>query len=156
MATTPPKTPWYKPPMIVQIVASILIVLAIGAGIGLAGTGIYQLVTGANILTGPSSASGTPASASVSMPNGVGTSQSLNFQPSTVTISRGGSVTWTNSDPVHHTVTSTGVPSGAATFDSGDMNQTATFRVLFTVDGTYNYDCTYHASWMKGTVIVTG
>lgn len=155
MAATTPKTPWYKRPLIVQIIAPVLIILAIGAGIGLAGTGVYQLVTGANILTTPSAASGTPLDVSVSMPSGVGTSQSLNFQPSTVTISRNGIVTWTNNDNVHHTVTSTSVPSGAATFDSKEMNATATFRVTFTIDGTYHYTCTYHG-WMQGTVIVTG
>jgi plastocyanin len=156
LATTPPKTPWYKKPIIISIIAPILIVLAIGAGVGLAGAGLYQLVSGTNLLTSSTPTTGTRSIASVSMPNGVGTSQSLNFQPSSVTISRGGSVTWTNNDPTNHTVTSTSVPSGAATFDSGAMSQNATFRVLFTVDGSYNYVCTYHAGWMKGTVTVTG
>jgi plastocyanin len=156
LATTPPKTPWYKKPIIISMIAPILIVLAVGAGIGLAGAGLYQLVSGATILYSPSPTTGTAALASVSMPNGVGTTQSLNFQPSSVTISRGGSVTWTNNDPTNHTVTSTSVPSGAATFDSGAMTQNQTYRILFTVDGTYNYVCTYHAGWMKGTVTVTG
>ena len=155
LATTPPTTPWYKRPLIIQIIGPLLIVLAIGAAIGLAGTGVYQLATGANILTSPTSSAGTPLIVSVSMPSGVGTSQSLNYQPATVTISRGGTVTWTNYDSVHHTVTSTNVPSGSATFDSKEMTATAMFRVTFTVDGTYKYTCSYHG-WMQGTVIVTG
>ncbi|TMI74540.1 hypothetical protein E6H11_02390, partial [Candidatus Bathyarchaeota archaeon] len=53
------------------------------------------------------------------------------------------------------TVTSVSVPSGASNFDSGQMNYTATFKVTFSVDGTYNYVCSYHP-WMHGTVIVTG
>lgn len=155
MATTPPQTPVEKKSILITLIAPILIVLAIGAAIGLAGTGLYQLTSGTNLLWGSTTSSGTPALATVLMPSGVGTTQSLNFQPSTVTISRGGSVTWTNGDPTNHTVTSTSVPSGAATFDSGAMRQNATFRILFNVDGTYSYICSYHA-WMHGTVVVTG
>jgi len=45
------------------------------------------------------------------------------------------------------------VPSGAASFDSGNMNAGAKFSYTFTVAGTYTYYCQYH-SWMQGTVIV--
>jgi plastocyanin len=64
-------------------------------------------------------------------------------------------VTWKNNDPVPHTVTSTSVPSGANSFDSGNMNGNATYTVTFTVDGTYQYKCTYHP-WMHGTINVVG
>jgi len=71
-------------------------------------------------------------------------------------LGKGGKVTWTNNDPVPHTVTSTfNIPSGATSFDSGNMNQNATYTVTFTVAGTYQYTCTYHP-WMHGTVVVTG
>jgi plastocyanin len=152
---TPPKSPWYKRPLIVQIVAPILIVLAVGAGVGAAGLGVSQLVGGPNVFSTTASSSPAPSSVSVTILNGTGTQQSLNFQPSSVTVATGGTVTWTNNDPVPHTVTSVSVPSGASSFDSGQMNYTATFKVTFTIDGTYNYVCTYHP-WMHGTVTVTG
>ena len=156
MQSTPSPSPkqrnWFT-----QIIAPILIVIAIGAAIGGAGLGVYQL-SGAPSLVSSSSSSSASSSVGVSIPIGVGNSQALNFQPSSVTVAKGGTVTWTNNDPVLHTVTSTSVPAGATTFDSGAMNSTgttATFKVTFTVDGTYNYTCSYHP-WMHGTVIVTG
>ena len=139
----------------VDLAVPILIVLAVGAGIGLASAGIYQLATGSPIFTTSSSSLGVPSSVSVSIPKGVGTTQGLNYVPVTVTVANGGTVVWTNNDPSPHTVTSTSVPSGAGTFDSGNMNVNATFSHKFTVAGTYQYVCSYHP-WMHGTVVVTG
>jgi len=137
-----------------MIIVPVLIVIAIGAGIGLASAGIYQLTTGSPIFSLSSSTTGA-SSASVSMPNGVGNSQGLNYVPASVTVAKGGSVVWKNNDPVPHTVTATSFPPGATRFDSGNMNPNATYTVTFTVSGTYNYVCSYHP-WMHGTVIVTG
>jgi len=157
MGSTPPKKMKYT-----DIIVPILIVLAVGAGCGLAGLGIYQLTAGVPIFfpsssNSSSSTTSTNASSavSVSLPNGVGSTQGLSYAPVNVTVAKGGKVTWTNNDPVPHTVTSTSVPSGASSFDSGNMNQAATYTVTFTVDGTYQYKCTYHP-WMHGTVTVTG
>jgi plastocyanin len=72
------------------------------------------------------------------------------FDPGTLTIKEGTTVTWTNTDSVVHTVTSdTGV------FDSGDMAQGATFSYTFTTAGTYVYHCLPHHAKMMGTIIVT-
>ena len=139
---------------LVQIIAPILIVIAIGAAIGLGSTGIYQLATGVPIFSLSSSTTGG-STVNVSLPNGVGNSQGLNYLPASVTVAKGGSVVWKNNDPVPHTVTSTSVTSGASSFDSGNMNANATYTVTFTFDGTYQYKCSYHP-WMHGTVIVTG
>ncbi len=149
METAPKKTNAY-----VKIIVPVLIVIAIGAGIGLASAGIYQLTTGSPIFSISSSTTGG-STLGVSMPKGVGSSQGLNYVPASVTVAKGGKVTWTNNDPVPHTVTATTVPSGASRFDSGNMNPNATYTVTFTVVGTYNYVCSYHP-WMHGTVIVTG
>jgi amicyanin len=149
LETAPKKTNY-----LVQIVAPILIVIAIGAAIGLGCVGVYQLATGVPIFSLSSSTTGG-TTVNVSIPNGVGNSQGLNYAPASVNVAKGGKVTWTNNDPVPHTVTSTSVPSGASSFDSSNMNANATYTVTFTVDGTYQYTCTYHP-WMHGTVIVTG
>ena len=153
MATAPPDTG--SKGLMIRIVAPVLIVLAIGAGIGLAGVGLSQVLGWSSALSLSSSSTSAPQTASVSMPKGVGTVQSLNFEPATVTITKGGKVTWTNNDPLAHTVSSTSVPSGAQSFESGNMAGNATYTVTFTVDGTYYYNCAYHI-WMHGTVIVTG
>jgi len=156
LGSTPPKLPWYKKPLIVQIIAPVLIVLAVGACVGLAGVGVSQLLGGPNVFSTMTSNGPAPSSVSVTILNGTGIQQSLNYQPASVTVAKGGTVTWTNNDyQIPHTVTSVSVPSGGSSFDSGQMNYTATFKVTFSVDGTYNYVCSYHP-WMHGSVIVTG
>lgn len=83
----------------------------------------------------------TPASAGVSV-----SIQSFAFVPSSVTINKGTSVTWTNRDAALHTVTGEG-------FDSGDLRQGQVFTHVFNEIGTFGYHCSFHPS-MKGEVIV--
>ena len=79
------------------------------------------------------------------------------FDPNTITVKAGTTVTWTNSDNVMHTVTSgtstgtAGTPSGA--FDSGFLAEGATWSYTFNEAGEYPYYCTPHP-WMIGKVIV--
>lgn len=70
------------------------------------------------------------------------------FSPATVRIPVGTKVTWTNTDPVAHTVTAAG---GA--FNSGHLNPGQTFTHTFDTAGTFDYQCTYHP-YMKGTIVV--
>jgi plastocyanin len=76
------------------------------------------------------------------------------YTPDNITLVIGvnNTVTWTNNDSVHHTVTSTSAPAGGS-FNSGNMNSGASCTHTFTVAGTYQYDCAYH-SWMTGTIVV--
>ncbi|MGW3043035.1 cupredoxin domain-containing protein [Kitasatospora sp. NPDC001159] len=71
------------------------------------------------------------------------------FSPSTLTVSKGTTVTWTNSDTDSHTVTS----SGSGPLDSGTLNQGASYSYTFTMSGTYDYTCSIHP-FMHGTVVV--
>jgi plastocyanin len=70
-----------------------------------------------------------------------------------VVIGTNNTVVFTNNDVVAHTVTSKSVPQGASNFNSGEMLSGATYTYTFTVPGTYQYYCIYHA-WMVGTVTV--
>jgi plastocyanin len=72
------------------------------------------------------------------------------FSSSTVTVVIGvnNTVTWTNHDPVAHTVTADG-----GSFDSGTISSGGTFSHTFTAAGAYSYHCSIH-TYMKGTVIV--
>lgn len=92
----------------------------------------------------------------VIIPFGVGDNESLNFQPSTMTVVIGvnNTIVWNDLDAAQHTVTSTTVPMGAARFSSGVMNQGQVFTVTLTVPGTYRYYCTIHPTWMRGTIMV--
>jgi len=70
------------------------------------------------------------------------------FSPATIRVKVGGTVTWTNQDPVAHTVTADG-----GSFDTKLISQGKSASVTFDKAGTYPYHCTPHPN-MKGTVIV--
>jgi len=70
------------------------------------------------------------------------------FEPSSITVSKGTTITWTNKESMIHTVT-----SDSLFFNSGDMNKNITFSYTFNTAGTYKYRCIYHSN-MKGTVTV--
>lgn len=71
------------------------------------------------------------------------------YQPATIQIAVGTTVTWTNRDSVPHSVT---FKNGMA--DSGLFKLGQSFSSTFQSAGTYQYYCTVHPS-MIGTVIVT-
>jgi plastocyanin len=76
--------------------------------------------------------------------------QSFAFAPSTLSVSTGTTVTWTNLDPFSHTTT-----SDSTAWDSGTLEGGASFSIEFIAAGTYAYHCAVHPS-MRGTVTVTG
>jgi plastocyanin len=94
----------------------------------------------------------TPASASVAM-------KDFEFQPATLTVEVGATVTWTNLDEVAHTVTS---DDSGGPLDSGLFDQGKSFSFMFHEPGTYRYHCVPHAgkdasgsyTGMVGTIIV--
>ncbi len=92
----------------------------------------------------------------VEIPTGVGSNSSLNYAPAAIKVVVGlnNTITWIQQDPIPHTVTSTLVPNGASSFDSSNMNKGDSFSVTLSVPGTYDYHCTYHPGWMKGSIIV--
>jgi plastocyanin len=71
------------------------------------------------------------------------------FEPRTIDIAVGGSVTWINDDVASHNVKFL-EPS---TFNSGIIKPAATWTQTFTSAGTYDYYCDFHNS-MKGSVVV--
>lgn len=88
--------------------------------------------------------------------------QDLKFIPSTITVQKGATVTWTNNDQTAHTVTSddypdpstpptTTVPAGA--FTSKPLNPGESFSHTFDKPGKYPYHCEIH-NYLKGEVIV--
>jgi plastocyanin len=71
------------------------------------------------------------------------------FDPVTIEVPVGTTVTWTNQDSAAHTVTS----DDGTSFQSGKMDQGATFSYTFDTAGTFAYHCEYHAG-MKATIVV--
>jgi plastocyanin len=74
--------------------------------------------------------------------------QNLAFNPSTVTVNVGDTVTWTNNDSVPHTAT-----ADDNSFDTGNIDPGTSDSVTFTSAGSFPYSCTIHPT-MRGTVVV--
>lgn len=70
------------------------------------------------------------------------------FNPGTLTVKVGDTVTWTNMDSATHTVV-----ADDGSFQSGQLATGSTFQFTFTKAGTFTYKCGIHAS-MLGTIIV--
>jgi plastocyanin len=70
------------------------------------------------------------------------------FSPAVITVPVNTTVTWTNKDLWHHTVT-----SDEGIFDSGKLKSHKTFSHKFTRPGTYSYHCNIH-KMMVAKVIV--
>ena len=67
------------------------------------------------------------------------------------TIAAGGTVTWSWTGSLPHSVQSVGSPSFAS---SGTMTGSGTYAVTFPTAGTYQYDCAVHGQLMTGTIVV--
>lgn len=92
---------------------------------------------------------GTPSTPSTPGVNEVFATTGNAFTPSTLTVSRGTTVTFTFQATTHNVnfANVTGAPAGiAATANSGVQR-------LFATAGTFGYDCSLH-SGMSGTVVV--
>jgi plastocyanin len=107
-------------------------------------SGISALATALAIAVGPEASAQTGC---VSGDAGVAISGFL-YSPASITITPGSTVCWTNQDTVPHTVT-----SDSPGFDSGSMPTNATFRHLFSSEGTFAYHCELHFG-MSGQVVV--
>lgn len=75
--------------------------------------------------------------------------RNLAYDPSTVTVAPGDSVTWTNHDELNHTVTG----ENDLTLQSGTMVKGRQYTKAFLTAGTFTYRCDFHQA-MRGTVVV--
>ena len=72
----------------------------------------------------------------------------FSFQPASISVAVGSTVTWTNNDTTGHTVT-----ADDGSFDSGTVAPGATFSHTFDTAGTFTYHCNIHPS-MTATITV--
>jgi plastocyanin len=77
----------------------------------------------------------------------VSMAKSYRFDPKTIEIRAGDTVTWTNNDNFTHTVKVDGQEDNKV--DRGDS-----VSIRFDKPGSYHYVCTLHSHDMDGTVIV--
>ena len=72
------------------------------------------------------------------------------FEPKSLTVKAGTTVTWTNEDTAVHSVKDT---SALATPVSPDLGKSATFTITYGQPGSYSYICGIH-QYMTGSVQV--
>ena len=98
----------------------------------------------------------------VVMPNNVGSTPTLNFEPARILVRVGlnNTVVWTDNDiesGQSHTVTTISAPAQSANFDSlsslGAMDPGDSFSMTLTIVGSYHYHCRFHP-WMTGQIDV--
>ena len=90
----------------------------------------------------------------VTPPSSGGNTKVINISgmafPASVTVAKGTSVTWNNSDAMPHTVTS----DDGTSFNSGNLAGNASFKYVANTAGTFEYHCDIHPG-MKGVLVVT-
>jgi amicyanin len=72
------------------------------------------------------------------------------FNPATITVKAGTTVTWTNGDDIPHTVVAT---AKAKAFKSNVLDTDGKFSFTFTTPGSYEYFCSLHPH-MKASIVV--
>lgn len=77
------------------------------------------------------------------------TIQNMAFNPATLNVQVGTTVTWTNKDSATHRVV-----SDTGLFNSGDLTTGMSYNYTFNQTGSFSYHCSIHPS-MTGTVVVS-
>jgi amicyanin len=97
----------------------------------------------------PASASATTADAPAPQGGTAVTISDFKFNPATLTVPVGATVTWTNKDEEPHTIA-----AKDGSFHSPGVDANGTYSFTFTTPGSYDYICSIHP-FMTGTVVVT-
>jgi plastocyanin len=116
---------------------------------------IHPVMTGTIVVGGgatpAASPEASPAASPVASPAADGAVDILNFafDPPTITVPAGTTVTWTNRDEVPHTAT-----GDDGSFDTDTIDGGGSASHTFDSPGTFPYVCVFHPN-MEGTVVVT-
>jgi amicyanin len=97
----------------------------------------------------PASASATTADSPAPQGGTAVAITDFKFNPATLTVPVGSTVTWTNQDEEPHTIA-----AKDGSFHSPGMDTHGTYNFTFTTPGSYDYICSIHP-FMTGTVVVT-
>jgi len=74
--------------------------------------------------------------------------QGMAFNPASISVAAGTTITWTNKDAIAHTVT-----SNSNLFSSGSIGFGGTFSFKFTTAGTFAYFCSVHPSMVASVTV---
>jgi len=79
---------------------------------------------------------------------GIVSIEGMRFQPATLVVDKGDTVTWTHNSPMPHSVKANDGDFGSSVMSSGQS-----FSQTFDEPGTYSYYCSLHPS-MRGKIVV--
>lgn len=74
--------------------------------------------------------------------------QGFRFEPTTLNVTPGTVIVWTNEDGAPHTAT-----AKDESFDTGRLDEDESGEVTFDQPGSFDYVCDFH-SWMDGRIVV--
>src|SRR5205809_5305818 len=75
----------------------------------------------------------------------------IKFNPASLTVKKGTTVTWKNDDSVAHDVTKTGGPGPKFSSGTGNLQNGDTYKQTLNTPGQVKYVCTVHPG-MEGTI----
>jgi amicyanin len=118
--------------------------------------------SGVSVTPGMPGMSGTPSAGTAPAATGSSTTapsapvganavniKDFKFDPASLTVPVGATVTWTNQDEEPHAIA-----AKDGSFHGSGMDTHGTYSFTFTKPGTYDYICSIHP-FMTGTVVVT-
>jgi len=106
----------------------------------LIGAAVGSVLAGGVLVAGAQNAATKPVEVSI---------DNFTFNPQTLTVKAGTTVTWTNKDDIPHGIAATGNAfKRSAALDTDDH-----YSFTFTTPGTYQYFCFLHPH-MTGTIVV--
>ncbi|GAA4294216.1 hypothetical protein GCM10023086_06070 [Streptomyces venetus] len=138
------------------------VLLATGAGAGLAAAACFGLLQASSGVAAPQTAKpaaeahsmageAQPAAADTKAADHTIEIKDFKFAQPKLTVKVGQTVKWVNEDTAPHTVTTT---SGPAKFDSGTLNKGDSWSYTFTKPGTYEYYCAVHPDMTASVTVV--
>jgi plastocyanin len=108
----------------------------------------YDNLSGSQPAASPHQGHGGPT---VNIPSGAwDKNQNSFYEPATITVGEGSTVSWINGDSVVHTVTS----KQQGLFDSSIIASGQQWQHTFDEEGEYDYYCILHP-WMEGKVSIS-
>jgi plastocyanin len=126
-------------PLVLLSLAIMLIITSCAASPYTTTTNPQATTTNSQATTTVSQSTTTVSSDQVSIENSA-------FNPDSLTVKAGATVTWTNNDSITHSIKSD-------SFNSPQLAKGDTFSFTFNNKGTFDYTCGIHPS-MKGKIIV--
>ena len=91
---------------------------------------------------------GGPQTTGSASGSGTVTISDFRFEPTTLSVTVGTAVKWTNGDGAPHTAT-----AKDGSFDTGRLDKGDAGEIIFRTLGTFEYKCNFHSS-MEGRVVV--